>query len=192
MKNNLLLEMADFFINFDIEKKANKDKGGQNKLTQNGGTDRVKPPHFHLYFVGKSTSYYSLEVDLQRLLCFDEIFFSRVIIDGREEVPGLKGQMKYSKYAERIYDIMQMKPNVKKPDYLKGCVNNVEAAIRIFNKDADLVQTAGYNVPDDEKLLKIMQEKSNTMKILEKYNSCFAHIPKEIRQKYKDCFAKPF
>ena len=107
-------------------------------------------------------------------------------------VPGEKGQKDYLKQARRIYDLMQLKPNVKKPDYLKGCCNNIEAAIRIFDKDADLVQTAGYDVPNDEKLLKILQEKSDTMKILPKYNLCFAHIPKDIRDKYKDCFEKPF
>ena len=49
-----LYEMADFFINFDIEKKSGKNLQGKNRLTQNGGTDRVKPPHFHVYMGGQS------------------------------------------------------------------------------------------------------------------------------------------
>ena len=129
---------------------------------------------------------------MQRLLCEDVIYFSRVVREGKDDVPGRDGQLKYKKQAKVLYDLMQLKPNVKKPDYLKGCCNNVEAAIRIFDKDADLVQTAGYDVPDDEKLLKILQEKSDTMKIHPKYNKCFAHISKDIRDKYADCFQQPF
>lgn len=193
MTMNKLFELADFFINFDIEKKPKKNtQGGDNTLTQNGGTDRVKPPHFHLYSKKLPTDYYSYEIDLQKLLCQDKVYFPMIINFGERINPGEEGQVKFSKYAKRIYEFMMMKPNVKKPDYLKGCHNNVEAAIRIFNHDADFPATVGVNPPENEKLFVILQEHSDKLKILPKFNICFEYIPKEIRDKYKVCFEQPF
>lgn len=187
----VLNELADFFIGFNINEKPKiAIRGGTNKLTQNGGTDRVKPPHFHIY--DSSNGSISFEVDLQRLLCLDIIYFVFYKDNKTKKSISNEEQIVFQKQAKTIYEIMQLKPNVKKPEYLKGCCNNVEAAIRIFNRDADLESTAGINVPQDEKLLAILSEKSDTMKIKPKYNKCFEHIPKEIRDKYKDCFEEPF
>ena len=76
----------------------------------------------------------------------------------------------------------------KKPDYVIDAVDNIDALIRIFNKEADIVRNGSTdykNVAENEKLLTIIRESSDKMKILPKFKKYFSL---ELQKKYADCF----
>lgn len=84
--------------------------------------------------------------------------------------------------------MLYLKPNVSKPDYVASSFDCIEAMIRIFNKEADIVKNGSSdykNVPENEKLLTIIRENSNKMKIISQFRKYFST---ELQKKYSDCF----
>lgn len=186
----VLFEMSSFYVgisNIDSTKQK-PNNNGRYYLALNGDIDSVRPPHFHIYDKTKNTSEWTIEINLQRLLCTGDPFIRRVK-DGQFKLnPNENQQMEYRKLKKLLMNILYSKPNVKKPNYVATSRNCIEAMIRIFNKEADIVKngsTEYMSVPEEEKLLTILRENADKMKILPEFNIYFS---KELQKKFSDCF----
>jgi len=77
---------------------------------------------------------------------------------------------------------------VNKPEYIVNAKDNIAAAIAIFNEEADIIRNGKKeyaDIPKQEKLLTIIKENCNRMKILPKFRDYF---PKDLQKKYSMCF----
>lgn len=187
---NALFEMSSFYIGInDIDdKKLKISNNGKYYLALNGDVDYVHPPHFHIYNKTKRTDHWTIEVNLQRILCMNDPFIRLVKNENGMKTGNDINQKKYERLKKLIIQILFSKPNVSKPEYVASSQDCIEAMIRIFNKEADIVRNSSSNyknVPEDEKLLTIIRENANIMKILPEYRKYFSL---ELQKKYSDCF----
>ena len=187
---NLLLEMSNFYVGVvDITKdKLKTNNNGQYYLALNGNKDYIRPIHFHIYRKSDSHDFWTIEVNFQRFLCTGDPYIRRYKKGKDDDYPDALAQMRYQNIKKCILRILAEKPNVKKPDYLVGAIDNIDALIRIFNKEADIVRNGSSeykNVPENEKLLTMMRESADKMKILPQFRKYFSA---ELQKKYADCF----
>ena len=190
MIEGLLLEMSSFFTGIsDIENKRRMRIGNGNYyLALNGDKDYVRPPHIHIYDKKDKQKTWTIEINFQRFLCTGDVYIRRVNTSRGEIYPTAEQQYQYESTKEIIYDILFMHPNVKKPNYIVNAKDNIAAAIAIFNEEADIVRNGSKeyaSVPKREKLLTIIKENCNRMKILPQFREYF---PDDLQKKYSMCF----
>ena len=186
---NALFEMSSFYVGLsDIDGKKQKSGKGKYYLALNGDIDYVRPPHFHIYDKTRRTNDWTIEINLQRFLCTGEPFIRRIHDGQSKQNADEINQLKYRKLKNLLLIILYQKPNVSKPDYVASSRDCIEAMIRIFNKEADIVKngsSAYKNVSEEEKFLTIIQENADKMKILPEFRKYFSP---ELQKKYADCF----
>ena len=183
-----LFEMSVFFKDISDLKKDKSKGPGRFYLALNGDKDIVRPPHFHIYDKNQSRDAFTIEINLQRFLCEGRVIIRRFKDGSDDYAPNNDEQIRYQKIAKRIHNVLLMKPNVSKPDYVASSRDCIEAMIRIFNKEADIVRngsTSYKNVPEEEKFLTIIRENADKMKILPEFRKYFSA---ELQKKYADCF----
>lgn len=185
---NQLFEMSNFFVGIqNIRKEKQKDSNGKFYLALNGNNDYVRPPHFHIY--NKDYKNWTIEINLQRFLCTGDLFIRRIKDEFGIDLNSKQiDQDRYEHVKRTLLKIISQKPNVSKPDYVATSQDCIEAMIRIFNKEADIVtngSSAYKTIPEDEKLLIIMKESSDKMKILPQFKKYFSL---ELQKKYSECF----
>lgn len=181
--------MSNFFVGIqNVEKVKQKLGEGRYYLALNGDVDYVRPPHFHIYDKTKRTDKWTIEINFQRLLCTGDPYI-RLIKTEKGKLDHKKiRQIDYDNLKELLLKILFQKPNVSKPDYVATSRDCIEAMIRIFNKEADIVRNGSTdykNVPEDEKFLTIIRENADKMKILPEFRKYFSI---ELQKKYSDCF----
>ena len=185
-----LFEMSSFYVGIaDIEdKKLKTINNGKFYMALNGDVDYVRPPHFHIYNKTKRTDHWTIEINFQHLLCYGDPFIRLIKNENGRKTSKEINQKKYEKFKTSLMLILRSKPNVSKPDYVASSRDCIEAMIRIFNKEADIVRngsTSYKNVPEEEKFLTIIRENADKMKILPEFRKYFSP---ELQKKYADCF----
>lgn len=190
MIEGLLLEMTTFFSGIsDINNQRRLRIGNGNYyLALNGDRDYVRPPHFHIYDKKDRQKKWTIEINFQKFLCSGDVYIRRVNTSKGEVYPGIDEQYKYESLKEIIYSILFMMPNVDKPSYVASAKDNIAAMIAIFNEEADIVKNGSrdyINVPKEEKLLTIIKENCNQMKIAPQFRGYF---PEELQKKFSMCF----
>ena len=190
MIEGLLFEMSSFFTGIsDINNKRRLRIGNGNYyLALNGDKDYVRPPHIHIYDKKDKQKTWTIEINFQRFLCTGDVYIRRIKTSRSDIYPTTEQQIQYESTKEIIYDILFMRPNVNKPEYIVNAKDNIAAAIAIFNEEADIIRNGKKeyaDIPKQEKLLTIIKENCNRMKILPKFRDYF---PKDLQKKYSMCF----
>ena len=148
--------------------------------------------NFHIYDKRDKKTYnrnvWTIEINFQRYLCTGDLYIRRIVTHKGEIEVGREHQDEYLSTKEIIEDILHRRPNVKQPAYVANAEDNIAALIAIFNEEADIVRNGKKEYKDvskREKLLTIMKESCDKMKILPKFREYFQE---DLQKKYRMCF----
>ena len=175
----LLTEMARF--GKDLE--CGKDKVD---IELHGGTDRIYPPHIHIYHSkerAKDQKLFSIEVNLAYLMQTGDIIPCR-ILDKKKNVDRQDSTntswINYIKYYQTIADFLFDGDVDRK---YSNCIDNIAVSIKVFNDEANLDQ-----LRKEHKSL--LNSKFGTISQNDKFLAVMYCYGKKIKSKFKKYFTK--
>lgn len=178
---SLLLEMAAFAKGLKCDRESSRFD-----LELHGGDDRIYPPHVHIYKQKTNHKIWTIEVNLAEYLSTGIVEFCRILANGKKysnstECLRFKGRYIFIDFFE---EHIVEKPTEK--EYI-NCRDNLEAAIRIFAKEADMTQ---LHAEDKKRFTKQYGSLFTSMRPEYKLMFTMISMKKKISKKYQSYFDK--
>ena len=151
-----------------------------------GGKDRIYPPHIHIYHTAErknKTKLFTIEVNLAYFMCSDVLIPCRIYdkkksIDRKDSIN--TSWDRYHSYHETLDEFLRYGETEQK---YCDCIDNIDAAIKIFNDEADMTQ---LRFEDSEKVHRLFGFINKEDKFLTMIYLCGMKIKRKFRKYFTD------